>query len=260
MSLQENAGSGDKSLRKLLELLERISNSREGIKGRQLAEASGNSVSTTFRMLKLLTDEGYLLNRDGFYILGPSAVRLGYRAQEQNPLQKIVHPYLVQLSDQTKETVHLAGLRGTEVYYFDKMEGHRSVRMASLIGNTAPVYCTGVGKAIIAFLPQKKRAELLSQINYIAFTPQTITTAEALEKELDVIRSQGYALDDCEHETGVYCLAAPILDSQGYPVAGISISGAELYLRREQENLSRLIRDTAMKISHAYEVFSGKIH
>lgn len=253
--MEKSAGdtikNGDKSFSKLFDIIELIGASRAGLRGRDIVERTGISTSTTFRMLKFMVDKGYLQNNGNCYTLGPGFVRLGTLAREQNPLQKMAHPFLEELAERTLETVHLAALRGKSICYFDKVEGRRSVRMSSLIGSSSPLYCTGVGKAILAFLPEKKRNELLAELDLKAFTPNTLHTLSALRRELEQIRERGVAIDDCEHELGVYCLAAPIFDYAGNVIAGVSISGSELYLRERSEELVALVRQTAKLISEA---------
>ncbi len=250
--MRESAPNGEKSFFKLFGILETVAAGREGLAGREISEKTGIPASTAFRMLKFLADRGYLRSAGGRYSLGPGLVRLGVLAQEQNPLRILAHPYLASLSEQTMETVHLAALRGTEVCYFDKVEGRRSVHMGSLVGNTSPLYCTGVGKAILAFLPRNERSALLDRIRLKPFTPGTIRTRAALEKELETIRRRGYAVDDCEHELGVYCVAAPVLDNAGNAAAGISISGSALYLRKKRTELAGLVCAAAGMISAAF--------
>lgn len=136
--------------------------------------------------------------------------------------------------------------------YYDKVEGRRNVRMGSLIGNFAPVYCTGVGKAILAFLPKAKQDEILNSAHRERFTPNTLVSLKAIREDLKKISLCGVAVDDCEHEQGVFCIAAPILDSTGQAIAGISLSGSELYLRGNVKALSKQVLNTACAISDSY--------
>lgn len=243
--------NGEKSFGKLFELVEIIARSRKGVSGKELAESSGIPLSTTFRMLKFMVDNSYLRVQGGFYSLGLSFARLGNIAREQNPLLKIARPILEELSAQTMETIHLAELKNNQIIYIDKVEGDRPIRMGSMIGKLNPIYCTGVGKAICAFLPLAEQERLLKEIEYHPFTATTIISSEALRKELIKIRHQGYAIDNCEHEEGVYCLAAPILSYNDISIAGISISGAEMYIRDDTARLARLITRAARQISNA---------
>lgn len=240
---------GEKSFSKLFELVELLSHSREGMSGREISDRSGIPLSTTFRMLKFMTDSGYFQSKNGIYTLGVGFIRLGNIASEQNPLIRIARPKLEELAAQTSETVHLAERKNGEILYIDKVEGIRSIRMGSLIGKKSPIYCTGVGKVILAFLPEEEREKLLGELEFRPYTANTIVTRKELCAELLKVRRLGYAVDDCEHEEGVYCLAAPILNARGQCVAGISISGAEMYLRKERIRFSALLKKTAGEIS-----------
>ena len=124
--------------------------------------------------------------------------------------------------------------------------------MGSLIGSCSPLHCTGIGKAILAFLDEKTLHEQLETIEWTRYTDTTLLSASALLRDLAEIRKRGYAIDNCEHELGVYCLAAPVLDYSGHAVAGISISGSELYLKNRTAELAALVRNAAAKISNEY--------
>ncbi len=241
---------GEKTMGKGLEVLELVGRSRNGLRGKEIAEALGMPVSTAFRQLKFLAERGFLNNGgDGVYTLGSALVRLGNAAMRQNPLARRAHPVLAALSEATSETVHLAERRGDRVVYIDKVEGSRPVRMGSLIGNTSPLYCTGVGKAILAFLPDAERAGLLDRIEFIRCTPKTITDRARLERELAEIRERKFAVDDCEHEPGVFCVAAPVFGYSGEVAGALSVSGSELYLRGERDRIAKQVSAAARTIS-----------
>lgn len=240
---------GEKSFLRLFGLLEQIADRQDGMRARDLAEKSGIPLSTVFRMLKFLNSRGYIRVRDGVYTLGLGLARLGNIAALQNPLLKIARPQLAALAAQTLETVHLAELHGGRVRYVDKVEGVRQVRMASLIGNLSPAHCTGVGKALLAFLPPSELEDLRWQLDLTRYTPRTIVDWPMLLAELGAIRKRRYAIDDCEHEYGVYCVAAPILNRNGRAVAGLSVSGAELYLRSRTVELGNMLVAAAGRIA-----------
>ena len=240
---------GEKSLARVFEILEVVGRSRCGLCGPEVAAALGVPVSTVFRMLKFLTERGYLVKQEQRYCLGAAISRLGSLAANQNPLIRIAHPVLAALAERTHETVHLARMENARVVYIDKVEGVRSVRMGSMIGKSSPLYCTGVGKAMLAFLPERERGAVIRSIEFTAFTENTITDADALEKELAGIRRQGYAVDDCEHERGVYCVAAPVTLPDASALCALSVSGSELYLREQTLSYASLLRDAAREIA-----------
>ena len=97
--------------------------------------------------------------------------------------------------------------------------------MVSQIGNTAPAWCTGVGKAALSALPDEELRARLARISFRRFTPNTLTDRQALLNEIEFIRAEGNAYDREEHETGICCVAAPIYSADRQLIAGISVTG-----------------------------------
>jgi len=193
----------------------------------EISEAVELSPSTAFRLLSTLARYKFVqkdvLNRYG---LGLACLELASAYYTSNDLRKVALPELEALRDDVKETVHLAILDNMEVVYLEKLPGlHAIGLMGSRVGGRAPAYCTGVGKVLLAFSNARAIREHFLSHPFRPFTMKTITTIEALEKELENVRQKGYALDRGEHEFEVRCVAAPIYDINGNVVAAISISG-----------------------------------
>jgi DNA-binding IclR family transcriptional regulator len=182
--------------------------------------------STAHRFLMVL-EKHRMVERttNGKFRLGLKLFDLGNRAIEQYDLRDRAQPHLRRLVAETEETAHLCILEGTHVIYIDKIEPARSVRMITRIGASNPVHSTSVGKAILAFLPEDRIADILSKIRFERFTHRTIATADALRVEIEKTRRRGYAVDDEELEEGLRCIAVPVLDAQRLPVAAVSVSG-----------------------------------
>ena len=140
-------------------------------------------------------------------------------------LVSVSRPFLEHLASATGETIHLVARHGDEVVYLYKEDTSNSiVRMASFVGLRNPMYCTSVGKCILAYLPEDEVRAIWSRTVVTAFTPNTITDYDALTRELAAVRRDGYAMDNEEHELGVVCIGAPIFDYSGSPVAALSVS------------------------------------
>jgi DNA-binding IclR family transcriptional regulator len=182
--------------------------------------------STAHRFLMVL-ERHRMVERTstGKFRLGLRLFDFGNRAIEQYDLRERAQPHLRRLVAETEETAHLCILEAARVIYIDKIEPARSVRMITRIGASNPVHCTSVGKAILAFLPPERVAEVIRRIRFERPTHRTIATPEALRTELEKTRRRGYAVDDEELEEGLRCIAVPLLDAQRQPVAAISISG-----------------------------------
>ena len=192
----------------------------------QVASSLQLHKSTAHRFLMVL-ERHRMVERtsSGKFRLGLRLFDLGNRAIEQYDLRDRAQPHLRRLVAETEETAHLCILEGAHVIYIDKIEPARSVRMITRIGASNPVHCTSVGKAILAFLPEERIADILRRTRFERFTHRTIATPEALRTEIEKTRRRGYAVDDEELEEGLRCIAVPLLDAQRQPVAAVSISG-----------------------------------
>jgi DNA-binding IclR family transcriptional regulator len=141
------------------------------------------------------------------------------------------------LGNLTRETIHLSVYDEPHIVYIDKIESTLPIRMYSRVGARAESYCTGVGKALIAFLGDYEFEQFLQKVSFTQFTPNTITSAKELREELARIRAQGYALDLQEHEEGVRCAAAPIFGLDGRVAGSISIA-APAFRKTEDDILA----------------------
>ena len=192
----------------------------------QVASSLQLHKSTAHRFLMVL-ERHRMVERTatGKFRLGLRLFDFGYRAIEQYALRDRAQPHLRRLVAETEETAHLCILEQARVIYIDKIEPARSVRMITRIGSSNPVHCTSVGKAILAFLPEERAADVVKRTRFERFTHRTIATPEALRTEMEKTRRRGYAVDDEELEEGLRCIAVPLLDAQKQPVAAVSISG-----------------------------------
>jgi DNA-binding IclR family transcriptional regulator len=192
----------------------------------QVASSLQLHKSTAHRFLMVL-ERHHMVERttNGKFRLGLRLFEFGNRAIEQYDLRERAQPHLRRLVAETEETAHLCILEQGHVIYIDKIEPARSVRMITRVGASNPIYCTSVGKAMLAFLPEERMEEIIRRIKFERFTQRTISTLEALRVEIEKTRRRGYAIDDEEFEEGLRCIAVPILDAQRNPVAAVSVSG-----------------------------------
>lgn len=153
----------------------------------------------------------------------------------QNNIIDLVRPYIKELSELTGETVHLVQIDGTQAVYIDKVEAsHSSVRLVSKIGKSIPLYCSGVGKALLADMTNEKICEIWSQSCIRSLTEYTVTDFDAFMKLIEDIRIKGYALDNEENELGVRCIAASLPSFHGSTKYAISISAPKDRMTDEQ--------------------------
>jgi DNA-binding IclR family transcriptional regulator len=205
----------------------------------QVTDALHLHKSTAHRFLMVL-ERHRMVERtpEGAYRLGLRLYDLGNRAVRQYDLRDRVQPHLRRLVNEVDETAHLCIMEKALVVYLEKIEPSRSVRMTSRIGTTNPVYCTAVGKAMLAMLPEHEAAEILGRIRYVKLSKKTLANEEELLRDLEKTRKRGYAVDDEEVEEGVRCVGAAILDNTGHPVAAVSVSGPSF--RMTVQNMKRI--------------------
>jgi DNA-binding IclR family transcriptional regulator len=182
--------------------------------------------STAHRSLMVL-ERSLLIERtqDNRFRLGLKLYELGNRAVEQVDLRTRIRPYFRRLSLQLGETLHVGVLQKTSVVYLDKADANHRVCAGSKTGFSNPVYCTSLGKAMLAYLPPEAANEIIDSIQFIRFTSKTIRSREELLKSLERVRRRGYGVDDEEIELGVRCVGAPVFDENHMPIAAISVSG-----------------------------------
>jgi DNA-binding IclR family transcriptional regulator len=186
----------------------------------------------------------------GLYSPGPRLFELAYRVMGKMDLRTQAAPVLDQLNRETSLTVHLAILDDGEVVYIDKREANEPVRMYSAIGKRAPVHCTALGKALIAFLDVDHLRRIVKARGLTRYTRNTITTWKGLMKNLELVRARGYSLDNAEQQDMIYCIGAPIRDHIGQVIASISFTGTVYSHEISQlENLSPLLVQGANAIS-----------
>jgi DNA-binding IclR family transcriptional regulator len=209
-------------------LLELLRASDGGAALNELASRSGLAKASVFRMLRTLEGLGLVERnlRGDRYRLGVRCLELGQAYLEQADLRREALPVLERLRDEFDETVHLAVLDDLRVVYLEKLETTKAVGiMMSRVGRTAPSYCTGLGKALLAHADGDPALALAERGELRRYTSNTICEPAALRAELQRIREAGYALDLEEHEPGVRCVATTIAGRRGEILAAVSIAG-----------------------------------
>ena len=214
------------SIDRVVALLDMLSESDVPLSLAEICTRMGLHKSTAHRSLIVL-ERTSMIERtaEGRFRLGLKLYELGNRAVEQIDLRDRVQPFFRRLAMEVGETVHLSVLQKTKVVYLDKVEPNRRVCMTSKSGTSNPVYCTSMGKAMLAFLPDDLREEVLGKIKFTRFTSKTLCSREALLKSLERVKKRGFAIDDEEIEVGVRCVGVPIFDENRYPIAAVSVSG-----------------------------------
>ncbi len=215
------------SVERTFSIIEALSQAPKGAFLSELSTATALNKTTVHRLLSSLIMMGYAAKDfdTGRYLLTIKMYEVGSRALRRLDMLTTAKPYLEKLSNVTGEAVHLVIRDGNDiVYIFKEDKGNNSVRMSSRVGLRSPMYCTAVGKAILAELPEEEIESIWKTSDITPHTEKTITSFTLLKKQLKTIREKGYAVDDEENERGVRCVGASILDFSGVVAGAFSVS------------------------------------
>lgn len=239
-----------KSAERVFRIFELLEQSPEGLTNKEVSSLLGFAPSSTLALLQTMEENGYLLvDEQKRYYLGGRLMSLGALAASRIDLNKIGTPYLLKLMQTVEETCFLGVLSGDEIIYIAKENCERTITTNASIGSRKPVYCTGLGKAFLTFLPEKESTEIIDRIELKPFTEHTITDKAKLKEEIAEYRAQGYAVDDQEIEQGLWCMAVPIYDNTGHMKAAISVSGLKQRMVEKKELLINEMLKTARNLS-----------
>jgi IclR family acetate operon transcriptional repressor len=212
----------NRSVERVVSMLNALQEAPEPMSLVEIHRSIRMAKATAFRYLWTLEKHRYV-ERDtrGRYRLGLGFV--GMQSRDLDVLKERARPWLERLRDETGETTNLGVLDGNAVRYVEVAESHRTVRMSSPPGSRDPLYCTALGKAIAAQLPEDQARELLEQVEMTPRTASTVTSVDDYIAQLETVRLRGYAVDDGENEVDGRCVAVAILGSR-LPAA-LSVSG-----------------------------------
>lgn len=215
----------NKSLDRALTILDFFTEKRPRLTATEIAARLGTRPATLYPTLHTLQAHGYL-NRDEVkrYGLGLKFLERGNGILAQLDFRDVAQPYLKELSRTFQGNAHLAVLCNNEALLLHREEGQPVSILDRIVGTCIPLYCTGLGKVLLAYLAQDARKETLKALKLNARTPNTIVKREALLRELDRVRERGYAIDNEEYLIGNTCIAAPIWDHTDSVIGAISIS------------------------------------
>lgn len=195
-----------------------------GVTLAELGRRTGLAKGTLHRVCGDLVAAGMLERRDNLYRLGRLMFELGMRASVERDLLEVAGPFLEELRAEVNETVHLGVRDGIEVVYIAKLAGRRQMSVPSRTGGRLGLYCTAVGKALLAHAP----ADVLESVvrdGLARKTPRTITAPGILARQLKQVRLSGVSFEFEESRLGLVCVGAPIFDLEGEVVAAVSVAG-----------------------------------
>ena len=207
--------------------------------------------STAHNLLNTLASEGCIekIGRDQ-YALGTALLPLTQAIRVNVEIRDPAAPLLRQLADTSKDSAYLTVRDGDYALYIYAVESPQRLMARTAIGDRVHMHCTAVGKSILAYMEADEIAATIERVGLPSFTEATITDSIALAQNLKDIRQQGFAIDQGEHEDGVFCIGAPIFNSSGTVLGACSTSGLDPEITTERRaELAKLVVDTAQRIS-----------
>lgn len=233
-----------KTLFKALQVLDCFTATTPELGVTEISERLGLYKSNVHNIMDTFVKAGYIKKNpeNGKYRLTLKVLQLGHVVSSNISFRKTVQPHMQELADATGETIFLA-IPGedAEVVYLDSSSPRNQMTVKSVMGIKAPLYCTGIGKAMLAYLPREVVDAVIGR-GLASITDNTITDTGKLLQELETIGLRGYAIDNMEHQFGIKCVGMPIRNRKGDVVAGLSISGPSLRFdeQRIEEHVRRL--------------------
>ncbi len=217
---------GVKSLARALRLLEALREAPEGLSLSAVRTRTNLPKATIHRLLGTLIQEGFVEQANGVYRVGVKAFVVGNAFLAHLDLRSRALPYLFDLRNRTGETVQMAVLENLQVVYVERVLSLSPVAyMKSRVGAVLPAYCTGLGKALLAFAPSDLVQRYLDTVALDPVTPHTITDRRRFLEELAEVRRLGHAVDRGEREESVRCIASPVFNHERAVVAAVSAAG-----------------------------------
>lgn len=238
-------------LAKGLTLLIALSDYPDGVGLSDLARQVGMPVSTAHRLLATLLAFGFV-HVDAErrrYSLGLRLFELSHQVSLVRKLSEVALPVLRRIVETTMETTLMSVLDGEEMMYVERLDSPQPVRVRGSIGGRGPLYCTAMGKSLLAFQPDEEREAIVSRLQLERMTPRTIIDRDELRLELDRTRARHYSLADEEHEPGVRSVGVPVLDARGRAIAAICVAAPAFRV-----SLEKLIQNVPMLRKAAQEI------
>ncbi len=235
-----------------LDIIELLATAKEGLGVTEIGHNIGLHKSTVHRLLTALLNRGYIEKdlKNYTYKIGLKFIEISGLFLKKLELKTEALPFMRRLAEIFGQPVHLAILEGTDVVYIEKVELVNSIRMYSQIGRRVPAHCSAIGKILLAGLNAEHLREVLENIKFEKFTPNTIVSKEELQLEIELVKKKGWAVDNEEHEPNIRCIAAPIIDYTGKIIAAVSVSGESHIINLESDlEIPGHVIETAANIS-----------
>ena len=226
----------------------------------EVAEVLGVNKSTAHHILETLIGTNMVAQdkETAKYKLGPGILRLSDRLVKNLNIISTAKPHMAQLVEASGESAHLCMLSNDSAVVIGQVMTDSRLAVHAKIGNVEPVYCSSVGKCLLAYSEEDKRESIIARLNLEPFTKRTITEVQVLREELKEVVAHGYAVDDGEVSEDIMCIAAPIFNNVGAVHYSLGISCPKSRVKGEKriEKLTKEVTQTARRLSEQLGFFN----
>lgn len=218
------------SILKAIDLVDALVRAPNPVTLNELSRLVKRPVPTVHRLLRTLELRGWVENLEGRYRLTLKLFEIGMSVVDKIDVVAEARPECEALSREFDETVNMSVRSGASVVYIIKIDSPRSLRLISQLGVHVPLYCTAMGKAMLAYMDPSERAALLDQVKLEPRARNTITERAALERDLEAIKRRGWSVDNEEFDYGLVCIGAPVFNRSSQLAGAISLTGPMIRL------------------------------
>lgn len=241
------------NIARALKILEYLARDKKEASIAEISNAFSYPKNSVFRVIKSLEYYGYVEEESRKYHATPRLLYLGYAGMRNKGLIENSIDVMHALRDEINETVLIGSLLGNEVVMVEQLISFQHIKFTAEIGKRVHVQTSAPGKAIMAFLPEDERNNIVNQITFVRYTDNTVPSKKAMLDEMAVVQAQGYAVDDGEEVPDVHCIGVPIFDYRHYPIAALWIVGPEYRVTRDQyKEIGETLISHALKISKRF--------
>jgi DNA-binding IclR family transcriptional regulator len=231
-----------RSIIKAAKILQFFLDQQRDLHFEEIYRFAGEKKGTLYHILQTLQHIGYVQrNQHGKYQLGIIFLSLGAVCRRNLPLFTIIHPIIEQLMEKANEIVFFGILSNFEIIHVDSFYPTVEHTLGVEIGARSPLYCTGLGKAVLAFLDPSQQKQFLEKVELEAFTNNTITDPDKLLVELKLTKERGYAIDNMEKNSRTFCFGAPVFQANNKVLGSVSLSGGDLMEKDKKEMVTILV-------------------
>ncbi|MBY0337511.1 MAG: IclR family transcriptional regulator [Acetobacteraceae bacterium] len=235
-------------------LLLRLVAEGNGLALTEVAEQARLPASTAYRMLTTLEAQGMVefAEREQLWFIGLETFRIGSAFLRRRKLAEQGRQVIQALMTESGETASLGVAEALGVVFISQVETHEAIRAFFRPGTQTPYHCSGIGKAVLAWMPPARLDALLGRGRLAGFTPATLTTRAALAEDLARTRARGFAVDDEERHRGMRCVAAAVFNEFAEPIGGVSVSGPTV--RMDDPRVAEIgprVREAAARLTRA---------